>query len=285
MSTASPDLGALASSEPWTHFQLEDGDTEADALELLREAMGSEYSSLSDADATTALAEAVAYLEGATGRFFTARLGTLDLDGTGTHRLFCPYPLVSTNQDADNGGISEILIGDDTTALDSDTYEANDGIGLSGRDPRAHPFVDLVAPSSGGTFVSRPPGFGGWRVWPEGSRNVHVTALWGYVDADGRTPLLARKALALLAIRAMADNSDQADLDDLHLGAVQTETTRDRSVSYGERAGGGGITTNREIDLLIAKLKAPARVRVGRPPSRRVSRSRNALLRPVRGSY
>lgn len=281
MSTATPDLSALASVEDWEHF----GTVEATAITALRALMGSSYaSSPPTAALKTALAQAVDYLQGATGRLFVGRAGTLSIDGTGTHRLFLPYAIPSVNQDA-TAGVTEILIGEDVTALDEDTYEVNDGIGLPGRDPRDHPFIDLVAPSSGGTFVSRPPGFGGWRTWPEGIRNVHVTALWGYLDEDGATPLLAQKALAGLTVRALTTWDDQDDLDDLHLGAVQAEATRDRSVSYGERAGGGGITTDRELDLLIARLRAPARVRVSRPPGRRVAQARNALLAPVRGSY
>jgi len=279
VSTATPDLSSLTAPDPWEHF----GTVEATALLALRALMGSDYATdPDDDDLTAALAQAVVYLEGATGRIFAARSGSLSIDGTGTHRLFLPYPVVSVNQDA-AGGVTEILIGTDTTALDEDTYEVNDGTGLPGRDPRDHPFIDLVAPSSGGSFVSRPPGFGGWRTWPEGIRNVHVTALWGYLDEDGATPLLARKALAGLTVRALTAWDDTDGLDDLHLGAVTSESTRDRSVTYGERAGGGGITTNRELDLLIARLRAPPRVRVPRPPGRRIASVRNALLGPVRG--
>lgn len=278
MAMASPDLSALDAVEGWEHF----GTVEATALALLREYMGDDYASdPTDSDLKDALDQAVAYLEAATGRVFTARSGTLSVDGTGTHRLFLPLPVVSTNQDADSGGISEITIGDDDTAIDSDTYQANDGIGLPGRDPRDLPFVDLVVSSSGGTFVSSPPGFGGWRAWPEGVRNVHVTALWGYVDANAETPALARKALAGLTARALVTWSDLEDLDDLHRGAVETEATRDRSVSYGERAGGGGITTDRELDLLIARLRAPPLPRVPRPPGRRLAGRYDSLFRPV----
>lgn len=281
MSTATADLAALEAVESWEHF----GTVEDDALAALRAMMGEDYATdPEDAKLKDALDQAVAYLQGATGRIFVARSGTLDVDGTGTHRLFLPLPLVSVNQ-AEAGGISEILIGDDSTALDADTYQANDGVGLPGRDPRDHPFVDLVAPSGSLSFVSRPPGFGGWRNWPEGVRNVHVTALWGYLNESGATPVLARKALAGLTVRALTTWADTDGLDDLHLGAVQSESTRDRSVSYGERAGGGGITTDRELDLLIARLRAPQRVRVAQPPGRRVQDARNSLLRPVRGNY
>jgi len=286
----SPDLTALEAVNALAHF----GDQDPDPAEgedgweasrtALRAAMGAAFaSSPADADLEVALAEAVAYLEGATGRIFLARAGTLKVDGTGTHRLFLPLPVVSTGQ-LEGAGVTEITIGADTTPLDSDGYLVNDGAGLPGRDPRDSPTIDLVAPSSGGSFVSRPPGFGGWRTWPEGVRNVNVTATWGYLDENGATPLLARKALAGLAVRALGGTWDDRDgLDDLHLGAVTTESTRDRSVSYGERAGGGGITTDRELDLLIARLRAPPLPRVPRAPRRRVRDARDALLGPVRG--
>lgn len=272
------DLSALSAAQAWEHF----GADEETAMAALRAAMGDSYAATpDDATLTAALVEAVDYLEAATGRFFVARSGTLSVDGTGTTRLFLPYPVVSTGQDA-AGGVSEILIGDDTTAVDEDAYEVNDGIGLPGRDPRDHPFIDLILPSSGTSFVSRPPGFGGARVWPLGTRNVHVAALWGYVDESGATPTLARKALAGLAIRALAAWDDPDAQADLHQGAITTETTRDRSISYSSGASGGGITTDRTLDMLIARLRAPARVRVQVPPRRRVNDVRNSLIRPPR---
>lgn len=276
--SASPDLSGLTTPEAWEHWHT----VEATALTAARARMGSDYaSSPSDTLLKAAMARARDTMEGATGRFFTARAGSLSMDGTGTYRLFCPYPIVSENQLV-GAGVTQILIGDDTTALEADTYQANDGIGLSGRDPRAAPWVEFIAVGSGGTFVSRPPGFGGYRNWPGGVRNVHVTATWGYLDANGATPDLVLELLAKLTIRALTANDDTDAISELHDGAVTSESTRDRSISWGDRAQGGGVTTDREIDVLIAHFKAPPMVRVPGAPGRRVRSGRDSLLSPVR---
>lgn len=272
MSTA-PDLAALEAADPWEHF----GTLEADALVALRARMGASYAATpSDVALKAALRKALAYLEGATARIFLPRAGTLAIDGTGIDRLFLPLPIVASSQ-LEGGGVTAITIGDDETAIDADAYVVSDGVGLPGRDPRDHPHVELVTPGGGGGgFVSRPFGFGRFQVWPFGVRNVRVTATWGYVDETGQTPELAREVLAKLTIRALAPNDDPDALDDLQRGTWVSEATRDRSVSVSERAGGGGVTTDREIDLLLARLRAPPRVRVTRGVARR--RPRDPLL-------
>jgi hypothetical protein len=277
VSTA-PDLAALDPVAPWRHF----GAVRADGLVALRAAMGASYADQpEDAVLEAALAEAAAYLEGATGRIFVPRVGTLTLDGSGSHRLPLPLPVASAHQVA-GGGVTEILLGDDSTPLKAGAYQVSDGAGLPGRDPRDAPFIDLVGPIGGFGLVSRPLGYGRWSVWPDGTRNVQVTATWGFLDESGATPLLARKALAGLTVRALAPWDDRDALDDLHLGAIVTETTRDRSIGYGERAAGGGVTLDRELDLLISRLRAPARVRTPRAVGRRTRDARDALLYPPR---
>lgn len=276
MSTTA-DLSALSAVEAWGYF----GTVEADALTALRARMGETYQDATaypDAAIKAAVTEAVAYFEGATGRFFVKRTGTLDVDGTGTSTLYLPFPVVSTNQDS--GAEVGITVGEDTTELDTDSYRVHDGTGLPGRDPRDNPLIERVAPSTSSVqFVSYPPGYGGTTAWPAGSRNIHVDATWGYLDESGETPDLVQEAVALLTIRATIPNDEPDELDELHRGAIQAESTRDRSISYGQRAQGGGLTTDPTIDRLIQHFKAPNRVRRNQPPNRRRVTSRTQLLR------
>lgn len=256
-----PDLTGLTLGEAWRYFDLADQD---DAVTALRAAMGSSYATTpDDDDLLDALARARDVLEGATGRFFVPRVGQLSIDGSGAYRLWLPYPVASTGQ-VSGGGVTEILIGDDETALDDDTYVVNDGAGLPGADPRDNPWIDLVAPDSGATFVSRSPEPGILGKWNRGVRNVHVTATWGYLDADGGTPAQIRRLLAGLAIRELTDLDDPDGREDLHRGALTSEATQGRSYTLGERAMGGGITGDRELDVLIARFRAPPRVTI--PP-------------------
>lgn len=270
MTLAAPDLTNLAPVDAWAYW----GATEEAGLAALRAAMGASYATdPSDGALLAALEIAVETMEAATGRWFLARAGTLHLDGTGSHRLFLPYPVVSASQ-LEGGGVTAITIGDDATELDATSYIVNDGIGLSGRDPRDHPFIDRVTPDG---MTSRPFGWNAER-WPYGMRNVHVTATWGYCDAVGGVPALALRLLSGLTVRALAAWDDVDAQADLHVGAIAAESTRDRSITYGPRAGGGGITTDRELDLLIARLRAPRRVAVPLSPGRRRRSSSGALM-------
>lgn len=265
-----PDLSGLAKPAAWEHFSddTDADDAEDDALTALRARLGASYASApDDAELLAALSRAVAFLERATGRWFTVRTGTLKISGTGTQRLFLPLPVVS--EDQGGTGVTAIKFGTDTTALDADFYTVSDGAGLPGRDPRDQPVIDLVGETSGATFVSRPPSWESWTHWPLGVRNINVTASWGYVDELGNTPELARQALALLLVRELTRPEDAEGRDDLRRGAILSESTQGRSYTLDRAGAGAGLTTDRELDILIGSLKAPPVPRIPMPPNRR----------------
>jgi hypothetical protein len=271
---AALDLSALSHPEAWRYFLpagVEGEDPEADALAALRAELGASYTDApDDGPLTTALEAARDFLEAATGRFFVARTGVLHLDGNRGSRLWLPFPVVSVSQ-LEGAGVTEILIGTDTTAVDSEFYTVNDGAGLGSSDPRDNPWIELVAPE-GATFATRSPEPGNLATWPLGVASIHVTATWGYLDQAGAVPALVRRALALLVIRHLVTPDDPDGLEDLHRGALVAESTQGRSYQLGDRAVGGGPTTARELDLLIARFRAPARVTLPSPPPRRRSR-------------
>lgn len=275
-----PDLAGLAAPGAWEHFTAdpEAVDAEDDALLALRARLGASYETAPvDADLSAALARAVAFLERATGRWFTVRTGTISLDGTGTPRLFLPLPVVSVAQGGT--GVTAITIGDDTDALDAEFYTCNDGIGLPGRDPRDQPVIDLAGTATGSSvFTSRPPGRDAWSSWPRGVRNVHVTASWGYVSETAETPELARQALALLTVRELTRPEDPDGREDLRRGALLSESTQGRSYTVAQAGTGAGLTTDRELDILIGSLRAPPVPRIPAPPNRRRTTTRTRLL-------
>lgn len=275
-----PDLAGLTAPEAWEHFadDPEATDADDDALTALRARLGATFAeSPDDAPLLAALAQAVAFLERATGRWFTARTGTIKVSGTGTPRLFLPLPVVSVDQGGT--GVTAITLGDDTDPLDPEFYTVNDGAGLPGRDPRDQPVIDMQGTTTGSSvFTSRPPGWDAWSAWPRGVRNVNVTATWGYVDESGHTPELARQALALLTVRALVPPEDGDGREDLRRGALMSESTQGRSYSLAAGGTGGGLTTDRELDLLIGSLRAPPVPRIPSPPNRRRTTTRTRLL-------
>jgi hypothetical protein len=263
---------ALAVHPAWYYFSRS---SSAAALTALRGRMGTSFAtSPVDADLLVILGRCVAMLEAATGRFFIPRAGQLGVDGTDSPRLFLPHPIVSTDQLA-GGGVTEILVDGDTDAVTTDLYVVNDGAMPGDEDPRDDPFVEYVPSDT--VPRSLPPTYvGRANRWPEGVRNVKVTGTWGYLDESGATPELVLHALARLCVMQSGANDDPAAIFDRRAGAIFTETTRDRSYTLAAGGVGGGLTTDREIDLIIARLRKPPQARISRPRRRR-ARSRYYL--------
>lgn len=272
------DLSALTWRPAWAHFANDDEDDDEDAaIERLRTIMGASYADdPADEVLTLALQRAVAFLHRATGRLFVATTGTLsldpeDFDPTGrTYRLHLPLCVVSANQ-RDDGGVSAVSTGDldDPDTVDADDYVVNDGLGMPPNDPRDQPWIDLRSTSTGlASPVSVSPESPVSSGWGVGVRNVHVTALWGYCDEQGRTPEQVRKLVALLTIRELADLGDDHDRGNLLAGAVIGETVEGRSVTLAAGVAGAGATGDRLIDTLIAAYRRPPQVRINKPPGR-----------------
>ncbi len=268
--TATTDYSALASAPPWHHYSDDPAAAGADATArtLLRTTMGASYvTSPTDVVLDTALALAVDVLTRGTGRMFVRRIGQLSMSGTGSWRLHLPQPVVSVGQGGT--GVTSLIIGVTTdTAVDSDSYTVNDGIGIAPDDPRDRPFVDLLV--SGSTSVSSsPPEYFAVGRFPLEHRSVHVTAEWGYVDESGNTPALVRQTLAQLVIRALVPNDDPDERETLHEGAIKTMATQGRSWTLGDHAAGAGLTTDRQIDMALRTLRRPPAVVVSKSPRRR----------------
>lgn len=273
-----PDLSALTWRPPWAHFANDDeSDDEDDAIARLRAIMGTSYETSPDDDVLTiGLGRAVAFLHRATGRLFVATSGTLSLDPEDgdpngrSYRLRLPLPVVSAHQRT-GGGVSAVGIGDvdDPDEVDADDYVVNDGVGFPPNDPRDQPWIDLRSTSSGlASPVSVSPESPVSSGWGVGVRNVHVTAVWGYCDEQGRTPEQVRKLLALLTIRELADLGDDGDRGNLLAGAVIAEAVEGRSVTLASGAAGAGATGDRLIDTLIAAYRRPPQARINKPPGR-----------------
>lgn len=260
---------ALSSSTPWHYFGTVDQDTSRTAL---RDLMGSSYASApADAVLDAALARAVRFFEAATGRFFVSIVGTITLHGNGEPRLSLPHPVVSADQGGT--GITSITFGDDASAQDSALYAVNDGASDGPDDPRLNPFVEFV-PASSTTSVS-PESYGSG-LFPYGVRNVAIVGEWGYLEPDGSTSVLVQEAIAALTIRKLGAFDDQDDQEDLRRGAVTSESTAGRTGSFHENAVGRGVTTDREIDLLIRRFRRPPRATIARPPRRNQRRGRGS---------
>jgi len=255
---------ALPAILPWNYFH---ASVQATARTALRALMGTSYaSSPTDALMDAALSRAVSYVHGTTGRFFLLRTGTLLVNGTGGRILDVPYPVVSVGQGGT--GITSVTVEDDSTAMDTDLYSVRDGagMGMDADDPRNYPQVILKAGKGD------PQWPGSYGVWPYGIENVTLVGDFGYLEPDGSTPPLILSALARLTILQTAPLDDDDARADRVMTGIKSETVQGRAYTLGEGVIGGGITTEREIDQILAHYRRPPRVRAGRP--RRMGRTR-----------
>lgn len=264
---------SLTMQPPWFYF---DREAEDDALAALRARMGPSFATVpDDSTLTQILTRSVSMFEQATHRWFYPASGVLKVAGTDTPRLFLGPPIVSAEQ-VDDGGITAIRIDDDDEDIDPTLYVCNDGAGIDDEDPRQNPYVDYRVAETGSAW-NKPPNYTGrTAIWPWGVKNVSVTGTFGYVEADGTTPELVLHALARICVMQSGSNDDPGAIFDRRAGGLISETTRDRGYTMAAGAVGGGLTLDREIDMIIARYRRPPQVKISRPRHRK-ARSRYYL--------
>lgn len=260
---------ALAALEAWKYF---DSDKEDEAIAALRDRMGAAYASSPTDDALgLILQRAAEYLHRATGRFFVAVEGTIDVSGTGEGRLFLPFPVVSADQVS--GATVSILVDGSTDPIDETMYAVNAGARPGPEDPRDNPFVEFVPYDS----VPSSPPFAEWAtaaVFPYGVQNLHITATWGYLDEDGATPESILYWLSRVCVLNAVEAADFDGQEDKRRAALGSEQTESRSWSWRPHAAGAGITLDRELDSIVKMFRRPPRAIVGRPVRRAYRRNR-----------
>lgn len=250
----------LTNAEPWRYF----GETEDDAIAALRAWPNNPFpeSWYDDAALVRALGRAVSDLEGATGRFFVARAGTLNLRGQGVSRLAVPHPMVEITAVSVRG-----------TAIDLDRLDINDGVDPGGRDdPRDHPFIDWIDDPYAVSYLQPEGG-----VWPVEAAGpvVAVTGTFGYLEGDGSTPAAILDAIVRLTLRHLVPVTDAEGQGDLMRGAVIMEQTAGRSYQLAQGKLSSGMFLDREIDRVIQRYRAPAPAWISR--SRRPGRARRSI--------
>lgn len=248
---------ALDPIQPWHYF---DPAVEATALADLRARMGASFaSSPDDATLKRLLARVVKFLHSRTGQFFLIRSGDLRVNGLGGDHLPLPYPVVSTDQGG--AGVTSILVDGFDTAIDSQAYRVNDGAIDGPEDPRLYPFVER-APYQSGAIIYGPLWSSG-ALFPKGSRNILITADWGYVEEDGSTPEEILYFIARACV-VMAPTPDDYDgQEDKRRGAIVMEQTRGRMVQMAQESVSRGILLDRELDEILAHYTRPAPVVIG----------------------
>lgn len=242
----------LRQIEAWEYF----GADQAAALVELRSQLGPGWAtSPTDDVLLDVLARAVDLLHDATDLFFVQVDGVVELDGTGEPIIWLPYPVISEGQ----GGDGVTLIEVSGAEVDLDDVAVNEGARIGRGDPRWNPFIRRTRRSDS----CYPCSHSSTARWPCGTRNIAVTASWGFVEPNGSTPRQIRRFLALvIAATTTPGSTGGVDVCDLGGGPIVAESVTDRSVTYASQAVALGLTLVREADLILRRYSRRAGISV-----------------------
>ncbi|MGE0229451.1 MAG: hypothetical protein AB7U23_13190 [Dehalococcoidia bacterium] len=192
-------------------------------------AEGLTVSDASDARVTALLSEASATIDQVTGQVFTRSTGTKRVVGRGSRYLWLPLPVSSVTEirHVEKGTGSETII--PPTSYD---------VGVEAGNPK----IERLDAK-----------------WCDGAI-YEVDGAWGRVGSDGATPADITRATLLLVIHwagTLMDPDANAFRRQVDLRSV---TTRGRSESYGGRPSDSTLTGVPDVDLIIARYRAPIEV-------------------------
>ena len=177
--------------------------------------------------------EASREIDGYCRQFFSARLRTLKLDGTGTDTLYMPAPVIRL----DSVAIAGVDFSESALAA----------LLVYGGAPKAEPRRES-------SRIVRETG-----RWTKGKRNVEVVALLGYTEDDGtesgRVPRAIRRACTLLALKRVAP---LVEGDDPRVAHRMTDIrNKQQSVSLAKvRPDEAPYTGDPEIDSILLRYTA-----------------------------
>ena len=170
------------------------------------------------------------YIDKVTGQWFEPRQKTIRLDGRGGEILQLPVFLIRP----------EYIRVDGVSIDDYILYNR-----ISPEDDRNYPKIYREL------------------KWPKGIQNIQIQGKWGYVEEDGSTPLLIKRAamkLCLYNFPALSDSEAQEEKD--LRGKIRSETTDGHSYtldgsSTSSVSGNSLSTGDSEIDGILKYFTRP----------------------------
>ncbi len=193
-----------------------------------------------------------------TRQWFVPRALTLNLDGTDSDVLHFPVPIIS---------VESMNINSQPDALEVGLYRVYNNR-TEFQDDRRNPRIQLIGDYQDQNFFSRPIVAGSARMkFLKGRQNQNVVGVFGYVEADGSTPLLIKRALVKLVAEKIARPivSSGAAIPPIVSGVVLEEETDNHRIRYAEPGGGtapgknsiSGLTSDPEVRDILRFYKAP----------------------------
>ncbi len=231
---------------------------------------------VNDSKVLRSLKKAREQIENATGRFFFPRLSKIEADGTNSREYLRVADVIIALQEVEI--VNQTLLGASSGLIDLEdifVYSRHLSQRLNDPDDREDPKLSFIKRTDLGGL--RDPAdadllFRDRLIFPGGSQNVMLTALWGYTEPDphhkddqiGRVPLLIREVCIKLAILNNTPlNSGGGTGSGGARGPIKSEKTRSQSVTYGAKsdsaiaARAAGLFGDEGIDIVLAQFRRP----------------------------
>jgi hypothetical protein len=193
------------------------------------------------------------FLERACRQWFNARSRIFSVDGNDSDTLHFGVPIIS---------LEYLKINACTDALDVGLYKVYSGNTYP--DDRGNPCIKLIGPDyQRDIFVA--PVTSGRLKFRKGRQNQEVKGIFGYVESDGSTPKMIKRALLLLVTEKLVTPVVPSGGILPILGSILSESTDGHSISYGSitdgfatrRPGLSGMTQSLEVLDIIKLYRAP----------------------------
>lgn len=211
------------------------------------------------------------FLERATRQWFYPLPLELLLDGTDSDAIHFGVPCIS---------IAELRLNKSVSALDPTLYEVYNNLSGYPAD-RQNPRVKLIDSREGWRDIYTAPLREGRLLFRKGRKNQYIRGVFGYVEADGSTPELIKRALTKLVVEKLtnplyvAAGTTAPTPSIAQRGIVTAEWTDVHKLSYAQAGGTvkakapglNGITDDQEILTIIKLYKAPLGVATPANPS------------------
>lgn len=234
-------------------------------------ALGITVPMASDATIQAAIETWQQFIERATRQWFYPLDLTLLLDGTDSDAIHFGVPAIS---------ISELRLNGDSVALNPNYYRVYNNNSAYPAD-RQNPRVKLIDSFTGNRDIYTAPMKDGRLQFRFGRQNQYIKGTFGYVEADGSTPLLIKRALTLLVVEKLTKPvfvdpaNPPAVPPPLFSGVVIEEWTDGHKIKYAQSGGElnprapglAGITDNPEVLGILKLYRAPIGVATPNNPS------------------
>lgn len=200
-------------------------------------------------------------IETATGQWFESRALTALLDGTDANILFLPVPVIA---------LTALYVNEDfVNPVPVADYRVYNRVPPTGYpDDRRNPKIGLVNVDQFRSIFTPPSIRGRGNVFAYGKQNQKLIGTFGFVEADGTTPLLIKRAQIKLVIEHSKKIASAPEGSSLPAGPITTEMTDGHMRVYSTlikatvKPGTFMITGDPEVDWILAQYKRPIRVGV-----------------------